>query len=179
MFDVDHEVNPTLRLYPWLWQDPVYQLKCLSFFCISEFLFCISICPYFPLGNIGQRVSVNQSVKKLLSYQNNFEHTQYHLKFWMWPPSDIGASVTYKHTKWKSDTWSEWGGISVGWCTKYFALYGIIELLCSRLTKTKIIVKSQYLIQTVIPHAFLVQAYTNIKHPGMKHSWKSRREHFA
>lgn len=93
IFDIDHEGNPSLGLYPWPWQTEF--ASWLSFSCISGFLVCISICPYFTLGKTGKRVSVNQSLKQLLFYQNNFEYTQCHLKFWVWMPSDVtGASVT-------------------------------------------------------------------------------------
>jgi len=65
IFDVDHEANPTLWLYPWLWQTQFTSWMSVTFlrFWLSVYqVFCISVYPYFPLGNTGQ--SRSQSISK-------------------------------------------------------------------------------------------------------------------
>lgn len=89
IFDVDHEAKPPQgRILGY--DRPSLQAECLSFFCISDSLFCVSFCPCFSLGKAGQKFSVSQSLRDLLYYQNNFEYIQCHLKLLTY---FVGASV--------------------------------------------------------------------------------------
>lgn len=80
IFDVDHEANLPLGQTPGsvigkksilAYDRPSLQAECLSFFCISDSLFCVPVCPCFPLGKTGQKFGVSQSLRDLLSYQSN------------------------------------------------------------------------------------------------------------
>lgn len=111
IFDVDHEANPTLGLYPWLWrtQFAIWMSVTLLHFWFSVLYISLSL--FSPWED--RTKSWCQSISKealVLSAQfwtyffevYNFEYIFCHLKFWIWPPSDFfGVSpkrcVLYTH----------------------------------------------------------------------------------
>lgn len=91
IFDVDHE--PTPRAVSLAMTDPVCKLN-VCYSTTFLILFCISFCPCVPLGKTGQKINVSQSLRDLLSYQNDFGYIQCHLKFWTYV---VGALVDCMH----------------------------------------------------------------------------------
>lgn len=136
IFDVDHEANPTLGLNPWLWLTQFASWMSVTLLHFSFSVSYISLSLFSPWED--RTKSQCQSITKgalVLSAQFWVHWVSLEVlnmpTFWFcWCFSNLYAPAI-----WKSDIWGEWGDISVWWCTKYFALYVIIEFVCSQLTK--------------------------------------------